>query len=181
MPGGSKTEGPGGLMQFHEQGTVGNRRYTVVPRTLSLLLCDGDLLLLRGAPTKRLWANRLNGLGGHMEPGESPRQSALREIREEAGLTPQRLDLAALVHVSGCEGHPGVMLFVFVGQVGERATRPSPEGQLEWHPLDALPWDEMVADLPHLLPRLLDEARDQVLYGCYMADASGEMQYHLEG
>jgi 8-oxo-dGTP diphosphatase len=168
-------------MQFHEQGTVGNRRYTVVPRTLSFLLCEGALLLLRGAPTKRLWADRLNGLGGHIEPGESPRQSALREIREEAGLVPDQLDLAALVHVSGHEGHPGVMLFVFVGQVAERATRPSVEGRLEWHPVDALPWDEMVADLPHLLPRLLGAVRGQVLYGCYMADGAGEMQYLLEG
>jgi 8-oxo-dGTP diphosphatase len=167
-------------MQFQEQGTVANQRYTVSPRTLSFVLCEGALLLLRGAPAKRLWANQLNGLGGHIEPGESPRQSALREIREEAGLTLQQLDLRALVHVSGHEGHPGVMLFVFLGRVAGRATQPSPEGQLEWHPLDALPWDQMVADLPHLLPRLLGEERGDVLYGCYTADASGEMRYHLE-
>ncbi len=167
-------------MQFSEQGTVGNQRYTVVPRTLSLLLCEGALLLLRGAPNKRLWPNQLNGLGGHLEPGENPRQSALREIREEAGLAPQSLELGALIHVSGQQGHPGVLLFVFVGQVSERTTRPLPEGQLEWHPLEALPWDEMVADLPQLLPRLLAEGRPRVFYGCYMANASGEMHYHWE-
>ncbi len=166
-------------MRFHEQGTVANQRYTVVPRTLSFLLCQDRLLLLRGAPTKRLWANQLNGLGGHIEPGESPRQGALREIREEAGLTPQRLDLRGLIHVSGHGDHPGVMLFVFVGEMADPATQPSPEGQLEWHPLDALPWDEMVADLPHLLPRLL-AGEANMLFGCYTADASDEMHYHLE-
>ena len=55
-------------MRFEEQGTIGNTRYSVVPRTLSFVLCGSLLLLLRGTPSKRLWANRLNGLGGHLEP-----------------------------------------------------------------------------------------------------------------
>jgi 8-oxo-dGTP diphosphatase len=167
-------------MRFSEQGTVGSDRYTVVPRSLSLILCDDALLLLRGAPTKRIWANRLNGLGGHIEPGENPRQSALREIREEAGLDPELLELRGVVHISGHEGHPGVMLFVFVGHVEERVTRTSPEGTLEWHALDALPWDEMVADLPHLVPRVLDSSQAAPLFGRYTVDASGEMRFEFE-
>jgi 8-oxo-dGTP diphosphatase len=177
MHGGLKNREGWKRMQFHEQGTVGHARYSVVPRTLSFVLCEGALLLLRGAPTKRLWANRLNGLGGHIEPGEDPRQGALREIREEAGLAPASLELRALLHVSGQEGHPGVMLFVFVGEAESRAASGSAEGRLEWHPLDALPWQEMVADLPHLLPRLLAGDGAEVLYGCYQADATGEMHF----
>jgi 8-oxo-dGTP diphosphatase len=165
-------------MEFREQGTVENTRYTVVPRTLSFILNGESLLLLRGAPTKRLWAGRLNGLGGHIEPGEDPRAGALREIREEAGLVPERLVLRGLIHVAGQEEHPGVMLYVYLGHAGSRDSACGSEGTLEWHPLDALPWEEMVADLPHLLPRLLGARPDELLYGHYRSDAQGQMIYH---
>ena len=166
-------------MRFEEQGTVDNDHYTVIPRSLSFVLCDNALLLLRGAPDKRIWANRLNGLGGHIEPDENPRQSALREIREEAGLVPNELDLRAIVHIPGHAGHPGVMLFVFMGHAEKRSTRPSAEGTLEWHAMDALPWDEMVADLPYLLPRLLADHGPTPFFGHYTIDASGEMRYEF--
>ena len=62
-------------MNVSEQGTVepAGRRYHVIPRTLIFvtsrnpLTGAGEVLLLKGAPDKRLWANRYNGLGGHVE------------------------------------------------------------------------------------------------------------------
>ena len=42
-------------------------RYQVVPRTLCFIIHDDDVLLLRGAPTKRIWPNKYNGVGGHVE------------------------------------------------------------------------------------------------------------------
>lgn len=59
-------------------------RYKVIPRTLIFLVHGEEILLIRGAPTKRLWANRYNGLGGHVEHGEDPLSAAKRELREEA-------------------------------------------------------------------------------------------------
>jgi 8-oxo-dGTP diphosphatase len=165
-------------MRFDEQGTIDNTRYTVVPRTLSFLVSGEELLLLRGAATKRLWANRLNGLGGHLEPGEDPRSGALREIREEAGLEPADLALRALVHVTGQGGSPGVLLFVYVGHVAGRATQHSDEGSLEWHPLGALPWSEMVEDLPQLLPQLFHVSPEGLIYGIYDVASDGTMAYH---
>ncbi|NLX42660.1 MAG: NUDIX domain-containing protein, partial [Chloroflexi bacterium] len=74
-------------MRFDEQGTMNTTRYLVVPRTLCFISTESQLLLLRGAPDKRLWANLLNGLGGHLEPGEDPLSGARRELCEEAGLS----------------------------------------------------------------------------------------------
>jgi 8-oxo-dGTP diphosphatase len=164
-------------MRFTEQGTIGNTRYTVVPRTLSFVLCGDALLLLRGAPDKRLWANRLNGLGGHLEPGEDPHSGALREIREESGLEPADLCMRAVLHIAGRGGSPGVLLFVYLGHVAGKETRASDEGRLEWHPLGALPWAEMVSDLPELLPRLLHAPDQAMLYGVYDTAPDGSMSY----
>ena len=166
-------------MKWQEQGAAGNERYTVVPRTLIFITAESDLLLLRGAPTKRIWPNRLNGIGGHLEAGEDPLDGARREVQEETGLELDALTLRGIIHVAGQAPDPGVLLFVYVARTRHRIIQASPEGALEWHPLQALPYDEMVEDLPHLLPLLFGHAPASMVYGSYQADDAGEMHYRF--
>lgn len=133
--------------------------YTVVPRVLCFLRHGKDVLLLRGASDKRLWAGLYNGVGGHVERGEDPRQAARREIREETGLEVGELHLGGIVHVS-LSHSPGVLIFCFTGEAPSREVHPSAEGSLEWVDparLAALP---LVEDLPPLLSRLLNAPHD---------------------
>jgi 8-oxo-dGTP diphosphatase len=173
-------------VKWQDQGLERPARYTVIPRTLVFLTWGEELLLLRGAPTKKLWANKLNGLGGHIEPDEDVLDGALREVREETGLEVRQLALRGLVHVAGREGHPGVLLCVFVGQAPSKQVRPSAEGCLEWFPLASLPYDEMVEDLPLLIPRVLGGAlagamaaghQPPVVLGHYATDDRDEMRF----
>ncbi len=154
-------------------------RYTVIPRTLVFLRHGDDVLLLKGAPTKRLWAGRYNGLGGHVEPGETIAAAALRECREEAGLTAgdiAGLTLRALVNVEGAPA--GVLLCVFVGTAHTRAVTPSREGTPEWVPIADLGRIDLV-DEGRFLPRLLEE--DRVLFGHQRHDAEGRLsEFTLE-
>lgn len=167
-------------MRWEDQGTAGTRRYTVVPRTLSFILHEGHVLLLHGAPDKPLWANQLNGVGGHLEPEEDPLTGAIREIQEETGLTVDSLALRAIVHIAGTPSGSGVLLFVFVGQGASRQVRSGREGRLAWYPLDDLPWEELVQDLRYLLPRILSaRPGDAPVYGHYTADATGQMIFHF--
>lgn len=153
----------------------------MIPRTLSFLVHGEKLLLLRGSAHKRLWAGKLNGLGGHVEAGEDLLTSARREIVEETGLETRELELCGIVHISGKDSNTGVILFVFVGKVDSIEFHASPEGQLGWYPLEELPWSEMVSDLPMLLPRILSPQRKgQLTYGRYVASASGEMTFHFQ-
>ena len=46
-------------MPQSDQGVTSDR-YTIIPRTAIFLRRDESYLLLKGAPTKRLWANKYN-------------------------------------------------------------------------------------------------------------------------
>lgn len=144
--------------------------YTIVPRVLVFLTRRNEILLLRGAADKKLWANQYNGLGGHIEPGETPYSAALREVQEEAGIAVARLDLRAVVHITMPEP-PGVMLFVFVGETPCRNVRPSAEGAPEWVSRTALATLPLVEDLPHLLKHLFTPGL--LVYGNYTLTADG--------
>jgi 8-oxo-dGTP diphosphatase len=146
-------------MGHRDQGIAsGTQRYQVVPRTLCFVLRGEEVLLLKGAPHKRLWANRYNGVGGHVEPHEDVYASAMREICEETGWEAadvQGLSLKGLVHVSAGAPDKGVMLFIFTARALRRDTSASTEGALEWVPVSRVSDYDLVEDLYILLPRVL--------------------------
>ncbi|HJS20858.1 MAG TPA: NUDIX domain-containing protein [Anaerolineales bacterium] len=137
-------------MPQSDQG-ISKDRYTVIPRT-AIFLRRGDFyLLLKGAPTKRLWPNKYNGLGGHVEKGENVLAAAKRELLEETGLSPD-LWLCGTVIVDA--GDVGICLFLFSGECPEGEPKPSAEGLAEWIAYDAIPELEVVEDLPVLLSKI---------------------------
>src|SRR5512136_575503 len=137
-------------MSKSDQGidvSLKRQRYTVIPRTLVFITRGDHILLLRGAPSKRIWANRYNGIGGHIERDEDIYCAALREIREETGLDVEGLRLVGLINVDG-DQPTGIMLFVFTAQSRSGAPVPSEEGTLEWIARDQLAQIDLVEDLP---------------------------------
>ncbi len=164
-------------MQPDDQG-VDRSDYTVVPRTLVFLTrehSDGnqEILLLKGAPNKRLWADQYNGIGGHMEAGETPAASARRELEEETGLRVAALDLSGIVHIA-LPKPPGIVLFVFVGSAPQGELMASEEGTPIWVERERLATLPLVEDLPELLPRVL-AAHDakEIVYATYYISADG--------
>jgi len=136
-------------------------RYQTVPRTLCFITHGDDVLLLKGAPDKRLWANLYNGVGGHVERHEDVYAAALREICEETGWDKddlQDLYLRGLVNIDAGDSQVGVMLFVFTARARRRQTHASSEGTLEWAPRHQLLDYALVQDLFILLPRVLSLA-----------------------
>ncbi|HLF29040.1 MAG TPA: 8-oxo-dGTP diphosphatase [Anaerolineae bacterium] len=150
-----------------EQGveiSLKRQRYLALPRTLAFITRGRDeVLLLRGAPTKRLWANKYNGIGGHVERDEDILTSAAREVQEETGLSTQNLQLRGIVNVdAGAE--VGILVFVFSAEYVSGELLASEEGTPEWvrrAQLNALP---LVEDLPVIIPRILDAGPDTPLF-----------------
>ncbi|WP_067429443.1 NUDIX hydrolase [Nocardioides jensenii] len=61
------------------------------------LVRDGRLLLGHRHPQRRYYADCWDLIGGHIEPGESPREAVRRECLEEIGVrvkNPRPIDLA---------------------------------------------------------------------------------------
>ena len=151
-------------------------RYVLVPRTLVFLTRGHEILLLKGAPDKRLWAGKYNGVGGHVQRGEALLTAAHRELVEETGLRAS-LWLCGIVTIDA-EPQVGVVLFVFRGEPTspDALVRASTEGQPVWVPLDAWQQLPLVEDLPVLLPKVLNARPDQpTFFARYAYDEEGNL------
>jgi 8-oxo-dGTP diphosphatase len=156
-------------MPVEDQGIFA-ARYTLIPRALIFATREGSVLLLKGAPTKRIWANLYNGVGGHIEQGEGALEGAHREFLEETGLPLISPWLAAIITIN-TGTNPGIGMYVFRGEAGEGEFNPSQEGALEWIPVTEIHTLPLVEDLPILLPKVLELSHgDQPLFAHYYYD-----------
>ncbi len=95
-----------------------------------------------------------NGLGGKLEPGETPEECAVREIYEESGLRVQNPVWKGLLTFPGFANDEDWYAFVFVASEFEGELIDSPEGVLGWIENDRLAelelWDGDRIFLPWL-------------------------------
>jgi 8-oxo-dGTP diphosphatase len=54
----------------------------------ALIIQQHTLLLGQRSPTRTFYPSRWDIFGGHIEPGEQPEQTLIRELQEELGITP---------------------------------------------------------------------------------------------
>jgi 8-oxo-dGTP diphosphatase len=125
---------------------------------------------------------RWNGIGGKLEPNESPLDGVAREVREETGIDINR---AALVDYAGIVSWPDAPrrgnkaggMHAFIARFDDASVRwegphLSDEGDLAWHPLD---WvcdrsnPSVVDNISHFLPEMLISTKPK-LYRCVYED-----------
>jgi len=141
--------------------------------TLCFLTRPGEVLLLHRSkpPNQGKW----NGVGGHIEPGETPLAACLREVQEETGYRVESARFGGLLTWQGFEISPGG-LYLFTAAAPAGAAVSGMEGQLEWQPnawAGSAP--EVVDNLHYVLPPLLDSAAPAVYHFEY---AAGHIRRH---
>ena len=147
-------------MPVSDQG-ASNQRYQLIPRTLIFLTSGDKILLLKGAPDKKIWAQRYNGIGGHIEQGEDIYSAAQRELEEESGLAQINLDLCGIVTID-TGARPGICLFIFRAETPLHQSLQSPEGELHWVSIADLHNLPLVEDLPTIIPRVLKHKKGKL-------------------
>jgi len=103
---------------------------------------------------KGLGAGKLNGPGGRLEPGETPRQAAIREVREELRVTPTGVKSAGELCFQFTDGL-SIHGYVFTATGCCGTPQETSEATPVWLPEDALPYHRMWADDRVWMPLVL--------------------------
>lgn len=99
---------------------------------------DQTLMIHRVKRPDDMHQGKWNGLGGKLEPGETPEACAIREIREESGLEVHDLRMRGVLTFPGFAKDEDWYVFVFTAQAVAGELIDPPEGNLEWIPNDRL-------------------------------------------
>lgn len=93
---------------------------------------DQTLMIHRVKKRNDMHRGKWNGLGGKLEPGESPEDCVRREVEEESGLLVKKMWLKGFLSFPGFANDEDWYAFVFVVPEFEGQIIDSAEGDLEW-------------------------------------------------
>jgi len=120
----------------------------------------------------RFGEGKWNGPGGKVQPGETPLECIVREVREETGLRVSGLTLhGAIDFYFGEKEASDWRVHVFSTSTFTGMPKPSEEGELAWFSYDEVPYAEMWQDDLYWLPPVLQGMRVQ---GFFVYDEDGE-------
>jgi len=126
-----------------------------------MMLRDGDRVLL-GLKKSGFGEGYINGVGGKVDPGETPRQAAVREIHEEIGVKIKQCERVATI-VFDDLFFKGVrrqlIMHCYVSSSWEGEPIETDEMKPEWFGADQIPYDRMWADDKFWLPQVLAEQK----------------------
>ena len=119
---------------------------------LTFIRRGGELLLIE--KKRGLGAGKVNAPGGRIEAGETAEQAAVRETREEVGLTPLGLRPAGRLDFAFTDGY-SLCCHVFTADGFEGTMTETDEAAPFWCAESAIPYDRMWADDRLWLPLML--------------------------
>ena len=121
--------------------------------TLCLIYQHPNVLL--GMKKRGFGEGRWNGFGGKVHEGETIEEAAKREIQEEAGIMPHKIERVGILDFE-FKGDPEILeVHIFRGHDFDGEPKESDEMRPQWFHVDELPFDTMWPDDKHWFPLFL--------------------------
>jgi 8-oxo-dGTP diphosphatase len=154
------------LAQAQNQGACASlRRCINMQRVTNCVLIRNNHILLLKKPRRGWWV----APGGKMEPGESVRDSCIREFREETGIylkNPQLKGIFTMIMKEKDELLSEWMMFTFVATDSDGIdVEESEEGKLSWQPIDQIKDLPMAAGDLHIIDYMIHGKG--IIYGTF--------------
>jgi 8-oxo-dGTP diphosphatase len=141
---------------------------------LCFIVKGGRVLLIR--KKRGLGAGKINGPGGKLEPGETALAAAVREVREEIGVTPLAVQERGVLRFQFVDGY-SLHCVVFVAADYEGELRETEEATPFWVAIGDVPYPEMWEDDRHWLPQVLAGQRFE---GWFVFDGDRMLEKRVE-
>lgn len=125
-------------------------------KTLTLCVIYRKDKVLLGMKKRGFGAGRWNGFGGKVHKGESIEDAAIRELHEEAGVTPRALMARGTLTFQFQNDPVKLMVHLFSANEFEGEPIESEEMKPQWFSYDAIPYDTMWPDDRLWLPQVLE-------------------------
>jgi ADP-ribose pyrophosphatase YjhB (NUDIX family) len=161
MPGGRPADRsqrclPPAYSIFIEQTFIIQLEILSLMKHATLCIVRNEDKILLGMKKKGFGAGKFNSFGGKVESGESVEAAAMRELREEAGLTGALSKHAVLTFKFPHKPEWDQVVHVFVADNWAGTPTESDEMKPEWFDVSKIPYQQMWTDDPHWLPHVLD-------------------------
>ncbi len=141
---------------------------------ITYIFSEGKVLLIN--KKRGLGAGKVNAPGGHIEPGETKIEAAVRETEEEVGLTPLDAHEVGQLQFQFTNGLK-MEGTVFIAGKYEGELIETDEADPFWIDIDDMPYKQMWEDdllwLPHVI-------KGKKISGRYIFDEDNMLSYSME-
>lgn len=124
----------------------------------TLLLLKKENKLLLAMKKRGFGKGKYNGVGGKIEPGETPEMAMIRETQEEIFVTPTEYSkVGEIEFIEFYKGNKENIVFhLYLATKWEGEPKESEEMKPEWFKLNNIPYDKMFQDDKYWLPLVLE-------------------------
>jgi len=125
-------------------------------KILTLCIVHQHPKVLLGMKKRGHGEGKWNGFGGKVEKGETIKEAAIREMKEESGIEVVKINKLGILEFIYQDGSGNMEVHIFQAKEFIGSPIESEEMQPKWFHIDEVPYNEMWPDDKYWLPLFLD-------------------------